>query len=260
MNRALAEQRAKQAVRRVVGEPYVGKRLKIRYLNELLPTLGLQPTAILDAGAEDATFVYWLAERYPAATVTAVDIDADAMAACRAARPRAYAERVQFVTGTFSRLPEDSFDLITAFDVLEHIEDDRGAVADLARALRPKGTLLVHVPRNQWTTWSGLVQSVPDDEAWRINAGHVRQGYSVDGLRDLLESAGLSVEETRLWLGRWGVLAFTVYARLERAPLRLLSLPVTDACAFLDRRRPSVRGNSVFARATKPRVSPSMPA
>ena len=38
-------------------------------------------------------------------------------------------------------------DLVTAFDVLEHIEDDAGAVHDLYNALRPGGTLLVHVPR-----------------------------------------------------------------------------------------------------------------
>jgi SAM-dependent methyltransferase len=250
----LAKQRAKQIVRRTIGEPYVGKRLKLRFMNALLRSLDLQPTAILDAGAEDATFVYWLADLYPRASVTAVDIDAVAMSACRAARPRRYAERVEFVTETFSGLADDSFDLITAFDVLEHIENDRGAVADLARSLRPGGTILVHVPRNQWTTRSGIVHSVPDAEAWRINDGHVRHGYSVDGLRELLAGAGLLVEDIQLRLGPWGVLAFSVYGRLEHPSLRLLTLPVTDVCAFLDR-RPSPDGNAVFARARKPAVS-----
>ncbi len=62
MNRALAKQHAKQVIRRVIGEPYVGKRLKMRRLGQVLPALKLEPAAILDAGTEDATFVYWLAD------------------------------------------------------------------------------------------------------------------------------------------------------------------------------------------------------
>src|SRR4051812_12790621 len=88
--RSVAKQRAKQLVRRVIGEPYVGKRLKMRRLGHVLPELNLRPSNILDAGTEDATFVYWLADRYPTARVTAVDIDATAIEACRAARPAAY--------------------------------------------------------------------------------------------------------------------------------------------------------------------------
>lgn len=253
MDRHLAKQRAKQAVRRTIGEPYVGKRLKMHRLNRVVPRLRLEPASILDAGAEDATFVYWLADHYPAATVTAVDIDADAMATCLAARPASYAGRVRFVCCAFSDLEPDAFDVITVFDVLEHIEGDRAALADLVRALRPGGTLLVHVPRDQWTTWAGVVQQVPDEEAWRINPGHVRQGYSPDGLGQLLRSAGLDVRLIQLWVGRWGSLAHAVYARLEHpAPLRLLSIPVTDICSLLDRRDASTEGNTVFACATKP--------
>jgi hypothetical protein len=85
MRRALVKQHAKQFVRRSIGEPYVGKRLKLRRLDGVLPTLGLRPSSVLDAGGEDATFVYWLADLYPEATITAVDIDADAIDACREA-------------------------------------------------------------------------------------------------------------------------------------------------------------------------------
>lgn len=258
MDRSQQKQYVKQAVRRVIGEPYVGKRLKIRRLSKLLPTLGLKPSTILDAGSEDAAFVYWLADRYPAASVTAVDIDADAIAVCRATRPSAYAHRVSFRESTFAALESDTFDLITAFDVLEHIVDDQDAVADLGRALRPGGTLLVHVPRDQWRTWFGVVHRVPDSEAWRINSGHVRQGYDPDGLRQLLTAAGLVVVETQTWVGRWGVLAHTVYERLEHPLfLRLLSVPVTDICARLDRGSAPGEGNTVFARAVKPPLSPT---
>jgi SAM-dependent methyltransferase len=256
MDRSQQKQYVKQLVRRVIGEPYVGKRLKMRRLSKLLPTLGLKPFAILDAGSEDATFVYWLADSYPAASVTAVDTDADAIAVCQATRPSSYAHRVTFRESTFSALEPDAFDLITAFDVLEHIVDDRSAVADLGRALRPGGTLLVHVPRDRWRTWSGVVHRVPDSEAWRINPGHVRHGYDPAALRELLTAAGLVVLETQTWVGRWGVLAHAVYERLEHPlVLRLLSVPVTDLCARLDRRSEPGEGNTVFARAVKPPLS-----
>ena len=253
MDRSLLKQQAKQALRRTVGEPYVGKRLKLRRLAQVMPALNLQPTAILDAGAEDATFVYWLADKYPQATVTAVDIDEAAIDACLRARPAAYRDRVQFTVSTFADLASASFDLVTAFDVLEHIVEDGAAAADLSRVLTPGGTLLVHVPRDRWVTRSGITHALPDADAWQINAGHVRQGYSPDAMAALLVGAGLEIELIETWIGRWGTLAHEIYARLEHpTPLRLLTLPVTDICAALDRREGSNDGNTVYAQATKP--------
>jgi 2-polyprenyl-3-methyl-5-hydroxy-6-metoxy-1,4-benzoquinol methylase len=253
MNRTVAKQRVKQLVRRTIGEPYVGKRVKLRRLSRVLQRLELRPSAILDFGCEDATFTYWLADRYPGARVSAVDIDESAVSACIAARPNRYANRVNFEAKAFSNLAPSSFDLITVFDVLEHIDEDRAAIRHLALSMRPAGTLLVHVPRDRWITWSGVVHRVRDEEAWRINPGHVRQGYSPESITKLLSEEGLVVKDVQTWFGRWGVLAFAVYSRLEHPiPLRLISVPVTDLCAFLDRRTPTPEGNSVFIRAVKP--------
>jgi SAM-dependent methyltransferase len=253
VNGAAAKQRLKQAVRRTIGEPYVGKRLKLRNLNAVLRGFSAAPKSILDAGAGDATFVYWLADRFQRGAVTAVDVDAAAMAACQDALPKKYASRVSFVAATFDTLPSAAFDLITAFDVLEHIPDDVSAVRHLARALRPGGYFLVHVPRNVWTHRDGRQERVPDDEAWRINPGHVRMGYSPEQLQGLVESEGLEVADVRIWLRRWGVVAHEAYARVERFKmLRLLTLPVTDLAAVLDRRRPAEEGNTVFLLARKP--------
>ena len=252
MDRRSAKQYVKQVVRRTVGEPYVGKRLKLRNLNRVMPSLHLSPHAILDAGAEDATFVYWLADRYPEATVTAVDIDRAAMRTCEAARPSAYSNRVLFRAAHFADLDAESFDLITAFDVLEHIEDDFGAIQNLFRTLKHGGTILVHVPRDVFTHLDGRREIVPDDEAYTINSGHVRMGYSPQSLTALLEAAGFDVVDAQLWLRRWGVFAHEVYARIERlVPLRLATIPVTDVASMLDRRRPEAEGNTVFVRAVK---------
>ena len=230
MTKRLSKQNLKQTVRRLVGEPYVGKRLKLRALNHELRALDLGAVrSILDAGSEDATFTYWLADHFPTAKVTGVDVDDQSVAACNAAIPTRYAGRVDFISGLFANLEPTSYDLVTAFDVLEHIQDDASAVADLFKALRPGGCLLVHVPRNTWTHFDGRVEVVADEDAWRINDGHVRMGYSPESLASLLRGAGFDVEAIELWLRRWGVFAFAAYHRVERfPPARLLTIPITD--------------------------------
>ena len=249
----VVKQRIKQVVRRTVGEPYVGKRLKLRAVGRELDAMQLHPRAVLDAGAEDATFVYWLADRYRDASVLATDVDEAAMEACRATRPERYVNRVAFRAGTFDTLPPDAFDLVTAFDVLEHIEDDRGALRQLHRSLRPGGSLLVHVPRDRWRRTDGMIERVPDSEAWRVNPGHVRFGYSPTGLRELVEAAGFEVVDVQTWVRAWGVRAFSLYTRVERIlPLRLMTIPFTDLAAVLDRRRPADEGNTVWLHARRP--------
>ncbi len=88
-----------------------------------------------------------------------------------------------------TRLPvrPGSLDLVVAFDVLEHIEDDDTAAAEIQRVLRPGGTALIAVPADP-RLWSA------HDEA----VGHVRR-YTRDALVSLLERAGLTVEDLRSW-------------------------------------------------------------
>jgi SAM-dependent methyltransferase len=250
---ATLKQWAKQIVRRTIGEPYVGKRLKLRNLDRVLRSTALAPRSIVDVGSEDALFVYWLADRLPDSRILAIDTDEAAIAACRSTLSRRYAQRIEFRVAQLSDLPSETFDLATAFDVLEHITDDRNAVAEMFRVLRPGGILLAHVPRDVWTHLDGRQERVPDAEAWRINPGHVRMGYSPEALGVLARSAGFDVINVQLWVRRWGTRAFYVYRLLEHpAPLRLLSIPMTDLASVLDVRRPAAEGNTVFLQARKP--------
>ncbi len=49
-----------------------------------------------------------------------------------------------------SDLPHESYDLIALLDVLEHIEDDRGALAAIAGRLNPGGRILLTIPQHPW--------------------------------------------------------------------------------------------------------------
>ncbi|MGH9044089.1 MAG: class I SAM-dependent methyltransferase [Acidimicrobiales bacterium] len=81
---------------------------------------------------------------------------------------------------------DDAFDRIVASEVLEHIHDDLGAMRELARVLRPGGTMAVTVPRfgPEVVNWalSDAYHSVP--------GGHVRI-YRRSQLQARVRSAGL---------------------------------------------------------------------
>ena len=75
-----------------------------------------------------------------------------------------------------------SFDLLIALDVIEHIGDDRAALKDYRRLLRPGGRLLLTVPAYRWL-WS-----------WHDQVNHHRRRYTRRSLGKVLAEAGL-VEE-----------------------------------------------------------------
>lgn len=79
------------------------------------------------------------------------------------------------------------FDMVCAFEVLEHFEDDVAALREWASLLRRGGHVLVSVPA--WQRFFG-----PADEA----AGHYRR-YAPDELRSRFAEAGLHPEWVRLY-------------------------------------------------------------
>jgi cyclopropane fatty-acyl-phospholipid synthase-like methyltransferase len=75
---------------------------------------------------------------------------------------------------------EEKFDMVCAFEVLEHIEDDFGAVKEWASHIRPGGWMLLSVPADQH-------RYGPKDE----HVGHFRR-YSPELLTSVISEAGLS--------------------------------------------------------------------
>ncbi len=96
--------------------------------------------------------------------------------------------RVGAVQGDALALPfgDGSFDRIIASEVLEHIPADEVAMAELARVLRPGGTMAVTVPRAgpEFVNWA------LSDEYHSVPGGHVRI-YRRAELVNRLEGTGL---------------------------------------------------------------------
>jgi SAM-dependent methyltransferase len=83
------------------------------------------------------------------------------------------------VNSLFPQHPDRTFDVVAAFEVLEHQEDDRSALASWVQWVRPGGHLLLSVPAHP-SRFGAADRYV----------GHFRR-YSRAGLGDLLYDAGL---------------------------------------------------------------------
>ena len=79
-------------------------------------------------------------------------------------------------------VPDRAYDLIGAFDVIEHINDDRAALAAIARKLRPRGKLVVTVPAHPWM-WSA-----------HDVINHHKRRYSKRSLMRLIDQSPLSLD------------------------------------------------------------------
>ena len=101
-------------------------------------------------------------------------------------------------------IPEHHYDMVGAFDVIEHIPDDRGAMVSIARLLKPTGKLVMTVPAHQWM-WSA-----------HDVVNHHQRRYSKAGLKRLIEGSPLKLES----IGYFNSLLFPV-AMAERLSSKL---------------------------------------
>lgn len=145
-------------------------------------------TRVLDVGSADGPSVTWLrGDRH-----VTVDLDPRGLRAGEGVCASALA------------LPfrEGAFDVVSAFDVVEHCDPEDEALAELARVLQPGGRLLLSVPAYTWA-WT-------DHD---VRAGHHRR-YTRARLVAAVESAGFVVR--RASYGFAGVFPMFAAERISR--------------------------------------------
>ena len=131
--------------------------------------------SLLEIGCGTGYVLAGVAKAFPEAELHASEYFAEGL---RFARDRVPHARFSQLDAT--RMDEtDRYDVILACDVIEHIAEDELVLRNIARALRPGGSLLITVPQHAWL-WS------PIDE----KACHVRR-YSRAELLEKLDRAGL---------------------------------------------------------------------
>jgi 2-polyprenyl-3-methyl-5-hydroxy-6-metoxy-1,4-benzoquinol methylase len=167
---------------------------------------------VLEVGGGIGTFTQRMLDD-GAAHVVVVEPEAQCAAVLEdrlASEPRAQVVR-EPLPGSPGVAAGAPFDLVVCQNVLEHINDDAAALADMAGVLAPDGRLALLVP-------AGPRLYGPLDDAY----GHWRR-YAPDDVRRLVEGAGLEVEELRP-LNALGVLPWWVKNRRPGARVGASSL------------------------------------
>lgn len=159
---------------------------------------------VLDVGCGRGNFLRFVASAHPGAERFGIELDPLRAAEARAADPQARIETGD-AAAALAALP-GTFDLITLWDVFEHVVDPRTVLCSLAARLAPGGLLFVQtihehsiVPalgRALYAATGGRLSG----PARRTHEAHHLVFFSRDGLAKLADAADLSIRE--LWFDR----------------------------------------------------------
>ena len=151
------------------------RRILARFVEDICRDVKDRRPKILDVGCGTGANLLMLSKYGEA---EGVDISEDALAFCR---DRGL-DKVKL--GAAEELPyeDGTFDLVTAFDVVEHMDDDLAVMKEMRRVLRPGGRVLLFVPTFMFL-W-GLQDDV----------SHHRRRYRLPELTRVLEQAGFQIE------------------------------------------------------------------
>jgi len=166
------------------------------------------PTPCLDVGSGTGDLTVAV---FPEAAPVAVDAWLPNLDSIR--REHGGQARLLAASGDCLALRGGAIGTLLCSEVLEHIDDDRAVIAELARVLRPGGRLVVTVPCLYFgiDTYLRLlrVRSVHDFPG---PERHVRRGYRESDLRELFGAAGLEVEEVVYLFKPFAKLAIDIVA------------------------------------------------
>lgn len=228
------------------GEPsYIWRAGQQRRFQMILAAMeGLEVNRLLDNGCGVGMYVHHLAEC--AYRVTGLEYDYERAQEAHHLTKTTSNVSILCSAGEDLPFPNDTFDFILSHEVLEHVSDDRKAMEEMVRTLRPSGRLALFVPNRGYPFethgifWRRkyyfgnipLVNYLP--RAWRNRlAPHVRV-YSATDLRRLLEGLPVRVLKCKIIFGaydniiarypRFGRILRTILQSLENSPLQRFGL------------------------------------
>ncbi|MGD0373125.1 MAG: class I SAM-dependent methyltransferase [Streptosporangiaceae bacterium] len=185
--------------------------LRYDVVQRMLPTGGI--TDVLEIGCGQGAFGARLAQRYHY-----LGVEPDKASWTVAQRRISAVGRGAVRNVAVDALVDERFDLICAFEVLEHIEDDAAALKDWAARLRPGGWLLLSVPAHQrrYGPWDELVGHFRRYDPAALTALLVSCGFGAVTVRQYGFPLGFLLETARDLIGRRRLAAATTQSVADR--------------------------------------------
>lgn len=176
--------------------------------NAVAPSINLSARRTLEVGGGDGRISFEVASRGHAGTMVMTEFDPASVAEAEAIAAAGGFSQVEVSQKDLRQLGMGpGFDQVLAIDVLEHIDDDDLAIAEIAGALSSGGRLVVSVPTPRYSRVFG--------RRFHDHLGHVREGYWLEDLQPKLEAAGLRVVSHRYYTGAWVSRACRVFYGLR---------------------------------------------
>lgn len=165
----------------------------------------------LDIGADNGVISYLLRQR--GGRWHSADLDERTVRSIR----ELVSTDVHQIDGGPTPFEDAAFDQIVIVDFLEHIPDDHRFARELARIIKPGGQVIINVPHlKPGSLLNRLRHAIGLTDEWH---GHLRPGYNLEGLRQLLAPAFL-IEESATYSGAFSELIDTalngLYLTLQR--------------------------------------------
>ena len=191
----------------IFGIPEIGFQIRAFYFKEMLKKInGTEINNILDAGSGIGAYSYYLGAQFPQALVSGLEIDRKKIEFCDRFGKEGYKNtNVKFIYGNLEKdkLKENTYNLIIAIDVLEHVSNPSRVLQKFYQALKPKGFLFIHVPQiNQKRLFKSMINWQHED--------HLREGFFPADLIKELNGLGFRIVYKKNTFGFFGSLAWEI--------------------------------------------------